>query len=1148
MGEIDVRILGTLDVRRSGERVDLGLRKARVLFGMLAINANRPVRMELLAEAMWDGTRPQQWESVIHSHVSRLRRSLEPGRAPRATSDRLQTHGGAYVLHLADDELDALRFERCLSDGRGALARGDVKAAHLLLEQAVREWRGDVLADIVDRLALATDVNRLDELRLVAREGFAEAAIAAGEHATVVPDLEALVNSHPLRERAWELLLLALYRSGRQAEALRRYHEVRSILVTELGIEPGAALRDLEQAILRQDALRAAGASPPDANPQVEVEVSSVAMPAWLQPPSDEFVGRAHERTALLRAGVTARSGERRLVLVTGDPGVGKTRLVREVCRELRDDGAIVLGGRCVESPLHVLQPFAEALGRLGSGLAEMLAGKLPAEVGTVAPLVPEFAAHAPSLPPLDADVQRYLMFRAISALLDGRVIGRPLVLVLDDLHWALPPALSLLAHVLGDGDRGSLLVVATARDAETNDEFDALLADMRRERRLERIALGGLEPDEVGRLAVARGSVGGSTDLFSMTAGNPFYIEELVRHVAESGGDLRGSSVPDSIRDTIARRLLRLPDDARRVLGIAAVCGERFRVDVLAGVASAPADEVEDSLAAAQQAGVVQPAARIGEHSFSHDLVRTVLRDGLGRAREARLHRRIGETLVALDGDDAEVAQHLLAAASDGSDVAPGAEAALRAARRAVSRYTYDDAIGVLRSARAALIGARVVDPALACRVAIQLCQVLRSAGEYEEREPLLAEAWDDACRSDDPELMADVIIEGCGGTINPAEPWPSRAETVRGRLDESSPRTLILAAIMCHVLSRRPGNGGRDLAEWALARAGSCSPAVRRSIINFSLSVVGAWSPIERVVDLARAAVEAAREDGDAPELVESLSALRRAYLAGGDLAKSDEIGREYEDLVRTIRIPRYQAGVAQRRAMRALLAGRFTEAQAHAEEAVALQPNAEFFEGLAVQLFAIRFLQGRLHEVKPAVEAWAQQNPRTGWTIGHAMLLTMTGDAEAGRAMLEPYVTARFENVPRDELYFLTLSTATMAVLQLGDRAAAEVLYELLAPHASRIIVAAEGAVCWGSIHRFLGPLAVVCEQPDLAAMHFEAAIAAHERLGALPFLAADRIAFADLLDASTRDTVRSGELRRTGLALARQLGLAVAATVP
>ena len=125
-------------------------------------------------------------------------------------------------------------------------------------------------------------------------------------------------------------------------------------------------------------------------------------------------------------------------------------------------------------------------------------------------------------------------------------------------------------------------------------------------------------------------------------------------------------------------------------------------------------------------------------------------------------------------------------------------------------------------------------------------------------------------------------------------------------------------------------------------------------------------------------------------------------------------------------------------------------------------------------------------------------------------------------------------------------LTLSTATMAALRLGDRAMSEVLYELLAPQASRIIVAAEGAVCWGSIHRFLGPLAVVCEQPDLAAMHFEAAIAAHERLGALPFLAADRIAFADLLEASTRDRVRSGELRRTGLALARQVGLAVAPT--
>ncbi len=1143
MGNLDVHILGALEVRRGGERIDLGLRKARVLFGVLALNANRPVRMEVLAEAMWDGARPQQWESVVHSHVSRLRRALEPDRTPRAASDRLETYGDSYVLHLEQDELDAMRFERCVTEGRGSLARGDAKLAYAVFDRAVREWRGDVLADLTDRGSLAADVNRLDELRLVAREGLAEAAIALGEHPTVVPDLEALVHRHPLRERSWELLLLALYRSGRQAEALRRYHEVRSLLVSELGIEPGQALRELEQAILRQDALDADG-SKPEANAQVEVEAALVAMPAWLQPPHDMFVGRTRERDVIVRAESIARTGERRLVLVTGEPGVGKTRLVREVCRDLRSRGAIVLGGRCVEEPLHVLQPFAEALGRLGSGLSEWLAGKLPAEVATVAQLVPDFAAHAPPLPPLDADVQRYLLFRAISALLDGKMLGLPLVLVLDDLHWALPPALSLLAHVLRDDDRGSLLVIATARDAESNAELDAMLSGMRRERRLERVPLGGLESVEVDRLVAARGSVGSPSDLFAMTSGNPFYVEELVRHVAESGGELRGSSVPDSIRDTIARRLLRLPDDARRLLGIAAVCGERFRLEVLAAVASTPPDEVEDSLAAAQHAGVVHAAARIGEHSFSHDLVRTVLREGLGPAREARLHRRIGEALMALGDDDAAIAQHLLAAASDGSDVGPGAEAAIRAARQAVNRYTYDDAIGALRSARATLLGARNVDPALACRVTIQLCEVLRSAGEYEQRVQLLSEAWDDASRTDDPELMADVIIEGCGGTINPAEPWPSRAEAVRGRLEETSTRAMILAAIMCHVLSQRPGPGGRDLAEWTLARAGSYPPGVRRSIISFSLSVVGAWSPIERVVDLARAAVDAAREDGDAPELVESLSALRRAYLAGGDLAKSDEIGREYEALVSTIRIPRYQAGVAQRRAMRALLAGRFAEAEAHAEEAVALQPTAEFFEGLAVQLFAIRFLQGRLLEVQPAVEAWAQQDPRAAWTIGHAMLLAMTGEVESAREMLQPFVDARFENVPRDELYFLTLSTATTAALRLGDRDAAEVLYELLAPQASRIIVAAEGALCWGSIHRFLGPLAVLCERPDLAAMHFEAAIAAHERLGALPFLAADRLAYADLLDASIHDTVRSGELWRTGMALARQLGLAIA----
>ncbi|MCZ7628873.1 MAG: hypothetical protein M5U19_07320 [Microthrixaceae bacterium] len=206
--------------------------------------------------------------------------------------------------------------------------------------------------------------------------------------------------------------------------------------------------------------------------------------------------------------------------------------------------------------------------------------------------------------------------------------------------------------------------------------------------------------------------------------------------------------------------------------------------------------------------------------------------------------------------------------------------------------------------------------------------------------------------------------------------------------------------------------------------------------------------------------------------------------------------------------MRIPRFMAGVEQRRAMMALLQGRFAEAEVHAVEAVTLQPLPEFLEGYAAQMFALRLEQGRLVEVAGEVEHWAAQDPRrVGARAGAAARRAGRPGRCAG--LMAPMAATGFESVPRDELFFLSLSVAAWTVVRLGDRTSAEALYELLSPHASRVVVAAEGAVCWGSVHRFLGPLSVLIDGGRRAAMHFEAAISIHERLGARPFLARDRL---------------------------------------
>ncbi len=253
------------------------------------------------------------------------------------------------------------------------------------------------------------------------------------------------------------------------------------------------------------------------------------------------------------------------------------------------------------------------------------------------------------------------------------------------------------------------MLVLATARDTEPNPRLEALVADLHHERRFDRVVLRGLDPTDVQALASARGSKAPSSALFAMTEGNPFFVEELVRHVAESGGALDADTLPESVRDTIARRLLRLPPEARRLLGVAAVAGSEFRLDVLARAAEFDIEAADDALGLAERAGVVrEQTSRAGVYHFAHALIRTVLRDGLGAARRARVHRSVGEALASLDGDQSEVARNLLAAADDGSDVLPGIDAAFAAARRADSQPR------VRRCGRRPAVGMERVDETL--------------------------------------------------------------------------------------------------------------------------------------------------------------------------------------------------------------------------------------------------------------------------------------------------------------------------------------------------------------------------------------------------------------------------------------------------
>ena len=250
---MDFRVLGPLEVARNGQPLALGGSKQRIVLALLLLHANETVSPDRMIDALWGESPPSGAIQSVRVHVSRLRKVLEGDRPAGGDPSVLVTTSGGYLLRVGDDEFDLARFERLLADGRRALADGAPDHASALLEQALAEWRGDPLADLAFESFAQAEAARIEELRVVALESRIDAELQLGRHAVAEPEIERLIAQHPLRERLRYLQMLALYRAGRQAEALEAYRDARAILVDEVGVEPGSELRELHEAILRQD-------------------------------------------------------------------------------------------------------------------------------------------------------------------------------------------------------------------------------------------------------------------------------------------------------------------------------------------------------------------------------------------------------------------------------------------------------------------------------------------------------------------------------------------------------------------------------------------------------------------------------------------------------------------------------------------------------------------------------------------------------------------------------------------------------------------------------------------------------------------------------------------------------------------------------
>ncbi len=332
----ELRLLGPVQLIRAGHEVALGGPKQRAVLALLLVEAGRTVSAGRLAEDVWQGNPPPGAAKTLRSYVSRLRALLAPDAA-------LVTRGGGYAVTVQPDQVDAGLFERLAAAGHGAFDRGDVATATTRFREALSLWHGRALADLCDVEPLALEAARLEDLRLTVLEGRIEADVESGRHAEVIGELERLVAEYPVRERLWRLLVLALYRGERQADALAAYRRARTMLAAELGLEPGEELRRLEQAVLRQEV--------------AAVQPLRHNLPA----PLTSFLGREGDLARL-----ESLLAQARLVTLTGPGGAGKTRLAIEAGERMSGrfpDGVWLANLAGIRSPGLVPVQVMEALG-----------------------------------------------------------------------------------------------------------------------------------------------------------------------------------------------------------------------------------------------------------------------------------------------------------------------------------------------------------------------------------------------------------------------------------------------------------------------------------------------------------------------------------------------------------------------------------------------------------------------------------------------------------------------------------------------------------------------------------------------------------------------------------------------------------------
>jgi DNA-binding SARP family transcriptional activator/tetratricopeptide (TPR) repeat protein len=1098
-----VQLCGRLGVELEGEQVEERLRgrQGRQLFAYLVVNRSRAVTRDELVDALWPFDPPPRPGAALSTQLSLLRAALGAARVEGRSEIQLVLPTDAWV--------DVEAASEAVGRAEAATARGDWQAAwspaQAALAIAERGFMPGHDAPWIDVRRRDLEDLLVDALEIVATVGV---RIGGSELGVAERAARRLIELAPMRESGHVALMQVQLARGNAAEGLRVYEELRRRLRDELGAVPGAAAQRVHMSLLGE------GDEP---EPEPSPAASEIPLPPLLATaPRLPFVGRRRDLARLEL--LLDRTGElpHQIALLAGEPGIGKTRLLLEFGRLAHERGALTLFGRADEARLVPYGPFLEAIRHhVAHAPAESLARAADTGQGELRALLPELRAAVGPVPASGGDpsLARYRLFDAISGLLVDAAAERPVVLLLDDLHWADEPTLLLLKHVLRAPQQRGLLVVGSYRDAELHRAraLSETLADLQRDVPWQRVSLRGLARADVG--ALARESTGTEPDealvasIHEETEGNPFFAIELARHLAEADPEQR-AGLPDGVRDVILLRLAHLDEPSEQALRHAAVLGREFDLDVLERLGPVQGDALVDALDEAVAARVVTEVPdRPERYSFAHALIRATLYADLTGARRVRLHERAGDALLALREagrpvSTGEIASHLLAALPRG-DAGRALDQAALAAREATDLLRYEDAARQLTQPR---------------RLALlmELGHAQRRSGRMPEARATFLDAIAIARELGDRRVLAEAVLGYGGGWFESAfmdETTVALLEEALAGVDGDSVLRLELLSRLAKALyyseDERDEERRVQLSAEAIAMAERLGDdgALLVALEGRHFALTSPENLDERIAT-ARRIIELAAEVGDRER-----DLLGRYFLIA-DLVEADqmdEADREielYGRLAEEARLQLHRWYHARFLAMRALLAGRLDDAAALAQRAFELgqpvEPRTATMH-FGTQTWLLHRIQGRLGELEEPVRMFVAEYPRVpAWRAGLAHVLLAQGRRDEAAEVFREFTESRFANVPRDAIWSLTMGLAAdLVAAGLGTPEDARLLYELLAPYAERNAVTGEVIVCSGPMALYAGAMALVMGEPGRAIPLLESALERSERMGAKPF---------------------------------------------